>query len=328
MPLPVALSLSDIRVRYGPRLAVDGISLEVRRGEIVGLLGPNGSGKSTVLAVAAGVLEPMEGAARIEGIDRAADPIGFAHRVGLVPQECGLYDELTAIDNLVLFGRLYGLTGSELRRRVARVLSRVRLTDRATDRLSTYSGGMKQRLNLAVALIHDPLVLLLDEPTAALDPASRDAFFADLTYLRDDGHAVLLSTHHLDEAELGCDRVAILDRGKLMACGKPCELFRYGSTDRPVLYGYLRVRPPKFLERAIRGRLGQDVELEMTGRRLRLTASNSEDLGRALASLLAEGVELEAYRTPVGTLDRVLRNRNSGAEADFDENKVTTDEQQ
>ena len=327
MPLPVALSLSDVRVRYGSRIAIDGVSLEVHRGEIVGLLGPNGSGKSTLLAVAAGVLDPGEGSAKIEGIDRASDPIGFAYRVGLVPQECGLYDELTAIDNLVLFGKLYGLSGSELRRRVTRVLNRVRLTDRAADRISTFSGGMKQRLNLAVALIHDPLVLLLDEPTAALDPASRDAFFADLTYLRDDGHAVLLTTHHLDEAELGCDRVAILNGGKLTACGKPCELFRYGSVDRPMLYGYLRVRPPKFLERAIRSRLGEGVELEMTGRRLRLTASTSEDLGRALASLLAEGVELEAYRTPAGTLDRVLRRGHSEAEANSDELCVKPDEQ-
>lgn len=307
MPLPVALSLTEIRVRYGHRVAVDGVSLEVRRGEIVGLLGPNGSGKSSVLAVAAGVIDPVEGSAKIEGIDRARDPLGFAHRVGLVPQECGLYDELTAIENLSFFGKLYGLAGSDLRRRVTRVLSRVRLTDRAGHRVNTFSGGMKQRLNLAVTLIHDPLVLLLDEPTAALDPASRDAFFADLTYLRDDGHAVLLTTHHLDEAELGCDRVAVLNRGKLMACGKPCELLRCAAADRPALYGHLRVRPPKFLERAIRGRLGQGVELELTGRRLRLTAATAEDLGRALASLLAEGVELEAYRTPVGTLERVLR---------------------
>jgi ABC-2 type transport system ATP-binding protein len=307
MPLPVALSLNDISVRYGPRIAVDSVSLEVGRGEIVGLLGPNGSGKSSVLAVAAGVLHPVEGTAKIECIDRAADPIGYAHRVGLVPQECGLYDELTAIDNLNFFGKLYGLSGSDLRRRVARVLSRVRLTDRATHRINTFSGGMKQRLNLAAALIHDPLVLLLDEPTAALDPASRDAFFADLTHLRDDGHAVLLTTHHLDEAELGCDRVAVLKRGKLMACGKPSELLRNTVNERPVLYGHLSVRPPKFLERAIRGRLSEGVELELTGRRLRLTAATAEDLGMALASLLAEGIELEAYRTPVGTLERVLR---------------------
>ena len=307
MSMPVALSLVDIRVRYGCRIAVDGVSLDVHRGEIVGLLGPNGSGKSSVLAVAAGVLSPLDGRVRIAEIDRAIDPIGFAHKVGLVPQECGLYEELTAAENLLFFGKLYGLSGTDLRRRVARVLGRVRLTDRAMQRIDTFSGGMKQRLNLAVSLIHDPLVLLLDEPTAALDPASRDAFFADLTHLRDDGHAVLLSTHHLDEAELGCDRIAVLNQGKLMACGAPGELLRCHALERPVLYGQLRTRPPKFLERAIRERLGPEVDLEVTGRRLRLTARTAESLGRALASLLAEGVQLEAYRTPAGSLERVLR---------------------
>jgi ABC-2 type transport system ATP-binding protein len=307
MPLPVALSLVDVRVRYGPRVAVDGVSLDVRRGEIVGLLGPNGSGKSTVIAAAAGVLDPFDGTVRVADVDRAVDPVGFAHKVGLVPQECGLYEELTAADNLVFFGKLYGLSGSELRRRVARVLSRVRMADRALHRVNTLSGGMKQRLNLAVALMHDPLVLLLDEPTAALDPASRDAFFADLTHLRDEGHAVLLSTHHLDEAELGCDRIAELTNGNLTACGEPAELLRCRKADRPLLYGHLRGRPPKFLERAIRERLGPDIGFEVTGRRLRLTAPTAEELGQALAALLSEGVELEAYRTPAGTLERVLR---------------------
>jgi ABC-2 type transport system ATP-binding protein len=307
MPLPVALSLVNVRVRYGPRLAVDGVSLDVRRGEIVGLLGPNGSGKSTLLALAAGVLDPAEGSVSVEGKPRAADPAAFASRVGLVPQECGLYDELTAADNLFFFGKLYGLAGHELRRRVIRVLARVGLTDRAAHRVETFSGGMKQRLNLAVALIHDPPILLLDEPTAALDPAARDALFADLTRLRDDGHAILLSTHHLDEAELGCDRVAVLDRGKLVTCGKPGELLRCRAADRPVLYGQLRVRPPKFLVRAIRDRLGEGVELEVTGRRMRLSAATTEELGIALAMLLAEGIELEAYRTPPGTLERALR---------------------
>jgi ABC-2 type transport system ATP-binding protein len=307
MALP-ALSLVDICVRYGPRVAVDGLSLEVQRGEIVGLLGPNGSGKSSTLAVAAGILDPATGTVAVEGISRTADPAGFAMRVGFVPQECGLYDELTAVDNLTFFGKLYGLNGHDLHRRVVRVLARVKLTDRAETRVSSFSGGMKQRLNLAVALIHDPPLLLLDEPTAALDPASRDALFADLTRLRDDGHAVVLSTHHLDEAELGCDRVAVLDAGKLVACGNPNDLLRCREADRPVLYAHLRVRPPKFLARAIQKRLGRDVEFEITGRRMRLCAANGEELGIALAAILAEGIELETYRTPTGSLERAMRD--------------------
>jgi ABC-2 type transport system ATP-binding protein len=274
----------------------------------VGLLGPNGCGKSTTLAVAAGVLDPHEGTVTVEGISRATDPASFAMRVGFVPQDCGLYEELTAAENLDFFGRLYGLSGADLRRRVIRVLGRVRLNDRADQRVSTFSGGMKQRLNLAVALIHDPPVLLLDEPTAALDPACRDALFTDLTRLRDDGHAVLLSTHHLDEAELGCDRVVVLAEGKVKASGLPAELLRCGGADRHVLYGYLRSRPPKYILKAIRRRLANGVELEVTARRVRLSAPSSEELGVALAMLLAEGMELDSFRTPAGTLERAMRD--------------------
>jgi ABC-2 type transport system ATP-binding protein len=307
--MPVALSLQDVRVRYADALALDGVSLDVARGEIVGLVGPNGSGKSTTLAVAAGLLAPLTGGVAVEGVRRDADPEGFALRVGLVPQDCALYDELTAAENLAFFGRLYGLGGRELRRRAARALSRVRLTDRARHRVGTLSGGMKQRVNLAAALLHDPPVLLLDEPTAALDPAARDALFADLSRLREDGHAVLLSTHHLDEAELGCDRVAVLDRGRLVALGRPRDLFRRHGADRAVLYGQLRSALPKFLERSLRKRLGAAVEFDVTGRRLRLAAADSESLGRALALVLAEGVDVDTFRTPPGTLERVLHPR-------------------
>ena len=150
MPLPVALSLFNVRARYGPRVAVDGVSLNVCRGEIVGLLGPNGSGKSTILALAAGILDPVEGQVTINGRPRVSNPAAFAASIGFVPQECGLYNELTAADNLLFFGQLYGLSGHDLNRRVIRVLSRVGLVGQAGLRVSTFSGGLKQRLNLAV----------------------------------------------------------------------------------------------------------------------------------------------------------------------------------
>ena len=216
-----ALLLDSIRVRYGPRLAVDGVSLAVNRGEIVGLLGPNGSGKSTTLAAAAGIIDPFEGTVSIDGVRRDQSANRYAHRVGFVPQEPALYDDLSAEANLQFFGRLYGLRGLTLRDRVNDALFRARLDDRRAARVSTFSGGMKQRLNLAAALLHEPTVLLLDEPTAALDPVSRDNLFAVLHDLREQGHAILLTTHHLDEAEHGCDRIAILEAGKLVACGKP-----------------------------------------------------------------------------------------------------------
>ena len=309
MTAPAALTLDTIRVRYGGTTAVDGLSLEVRRGEIVGLLGPNGSGKSSTLAVAAGVLDPAGGTVAVDGVSRAADPARFAARVGLVPQEPALYDELTAEANLVFFARLYGFHGYRLWQRVERGLAFAKLADRRHDRVGTLSGGLKQRLNLAAALLHDPGVLLLDEPTAALDPASRDALFAELHELRDRGHAILLTTHHLDEAEHGCDRIVVLDRGKLVACGTPADLVRHRPGGRAVLYAHLRERLPRFFERGLRKRVGPDVEVEVTGRRLRLSAPTQVELGRALAVVLADGVVLETFRTPPGRLEHLLRGQ-------------------
>jgi ABC-2 type transport system ATP-binding protein len=316
--MAAALSLQDIRIRYGDRVVVDRVSLQIQRGEVIGLLGPNGSGKSTTLAAAAGAIDPFEGTILVEGIARKQDPAAFAMKVGLVPQEPALFDELTAAENLLLFGKLFGLRGKDLRQRVIRALSRLGVGDRAGHRVSTLSGGLKQRVNLAAALIHNPTVLLLDEPTASLDTASRDRLLADLLRLRDEGHAILFSTHHWEEAAIACDRVAVLERGKLTAYGAPRDLIRRPA-DRAVLYGHLRTRPTRIQVQSLRDRLGLRIELEVTGRRVRLAAATSEELGRALARLLAEGWNVESFRTPPGVLERTIRNCESqapsGAEA-------------
>lgn len=305
--MTAALSLDRICVRYGDVTAVESLSIEVRAGEIVGVLGPNGSGKSSTLAVAAGVLDPASGTVAVGGVSRAADPTRYAERVGLVPQEPALYEELSAEANLVFFARLYGLHGPTLWQRVERGLTFARLADRRHDRVGALSGGLKQRLNFAIALLHDPEVLLLDEPTAALDPASRDALFAELYNLRDRGHAILLTTHHLDEAEHGCDRVAVLDRGRVVAWGRPADLARRHPDGRAVLYGHLRERLPLFFERGLRKRVGSDIDVEITGRRLRLAAPSPARLGEALAVVLADGIVLETFRTPPGRLELLLR---------------------
>jgi ABC-2 type transport system ATP-binding protein len=303
-----ALSLVGVRVRYGKAVALDGLSFDVARGQITALLGPNGSGKSTTLAVAAGILDPEAGRVTACGIERKADPHAYARSVGLVPQEPALYEEMTAEANLTFFGRLYGHSGYDLRCRVAVALDRVRLTDRAKDRVGTYSGGMKQRVNLAIALLHDPPLLLLDEPTASLDPKSRDDLFADLHRLREAGHAILLTTHHLDEAETGCDRIVVLDRGAVAAEGRPCDLIRHQSSGRAVLYGHLRESLPHFFVKGLRKRLGKAVDVEVTGRRLRLAADTQEMLGKALAMVLADGIVIETFRTPPGRLETLLRH--------------------
>jgi ABC-2 type transport system ATP-binding protein len=219
MPTPAVLSLQDVTLRYGETVAVDALCLEVRRGEIFGLLGPNGCGKSTTLAAVAGALAPAAGVIRVAGVEERADALAYRRLVGLVPQELALYEELTAEDNLLFFGRLYGLRGRDLRRRAGQALDFVRLADRARQRMRTLSGGMQRRLNLACALLHEPPLLLLDEPTVGIDPQSREAIFASLRSLRDRGTALVFTTHHLEEAEQLCDRVGIMDRGRLVALG-------------------------------------------------------------------------------------------------------------
>ncbi|MGL6073630.1 MAG: ABC transporter ATP-binding protein [Fimbriiglobus sp.] len=308
MMAKLGLSLENIAVRYGTRQAVDGVSVAAGRGEIVGLLGPNGSGKSTTLAVAAGLLEPRSGKVFVDGILQRDFPTLYAQRIGLVPQEPALYEELSAQANLQFFGKLYGLSSKILQERIDKALEHAGLQDRRNCRVSTFSGGMRQRLNLAAALLHEPTVLLLDEPTAALDPASRDRLFNCLHDLRERGHAILLTTHHLDEVEYGCDRIVLLDSGRVVASGRPAELIRYQPGDRAVIYAQVSEVLPVFFQKSLAKRVPADVELEFTARRLRISAGSQELMGQALAVILADGIHLETFRTPPGRLERMLRH--------------------
>ena len=210
------LELREVRKRYGDRTAVDGLSFDVRRGEIFGLLGPNGAGKTTTVHLGVGLLAPDGGEVALAGLGSPRDP-AVRSRIGVAPQSLALYEELTAAENLEFFGRVYGLAGSRLAERVAWALDFVGLTDRRHDRAATYSGGMKRRLNLAAALVHDPELILLDEPTVGVDPQSRNAIFEKVLALREAGRTIVYTTHYMEEAERLCDRVAILDQGKLLA---------------------------------------------------------------------------------------------------------------
>jgi ABC-2 type transport system ATP-binding protein len=218
-----------LRKSYGPLVAVDGVSLEVRPGETFGLLGPNGAGKTTLLHLLGGALAPDGGTLDIAGAGSPADP-AVRRRIGVAPQVSALYGPLTGEENVRFFGRLQGLAGEALARRTAEVLDRAGLADRRRDRVDTYSGGMKRRLNLACALVHDPPLLLLDEPTVGVDPQSRNRIFEDVERLRREGRCVVYTTHYMEEAQRLCDRVAILDRGRVLALGTPEELIdRHGG---------------------------------------------------------------------------------------------------
>ncbi len=222
--MPAALQVQGLRKAYGERVAVAAVSFSVAPGEILGLLGPNGAGKSTTVGMVCGLTPPDAGTVSVAGITLAQDEMGFKRRVGLVPQELALFEDLPAQANIELFGALYGLSGATLQQRASEVLAMVGLADRARDKPATFSGGMKRRLNIACALVHDPDVLLLDEPTAGVDPQSRNAIFDNLEALKRAGKALVYTTHYMEEAERLADRIVIVDHGQVVAAGTLPEL--------------------------------------------------------------------------------------------------------
>jgi ABC-2 type transport system ATP-binding protein len=227
------LTLEHVRKSYGSIVAVDDLSFSVRRGEVLGLLGPNGAGKSTTVSLAVGLLAPDSGRVVIDGDGNPQIP-SVRSRLGVAPQALALYELLSGVENLRFFGEMYGLSGAALRNRVAWSLEFVGLTERSRDRVAEYSGGMKRRLNLASALVHDPELVLLDEPTVGVDPQSRNQIFENILDLKRQGCTLIYTTHYMEEAARLCDRVAIVDKGRLLALGTVDQLLRtYGA--RPTL---------------------------------------------------------------------------------------------
>lgn len=224
---------TDLHKTFGERAAVQSISLTIRGGEIFGLLGPNGAGKSTTINMLCTYLKPTSGTASVAGI-----PITAGARVkrviGIVPQEIALYDDMSAAENMRFFGEIYGITGSALATRTTELLTLVGLQERRDDAVKSFSGGMKRRLNLAVSVIHQPRFLMLDEPTVGVDPQSREALFELTERLRDEGMAVLYTTHYMEEAERLCDRIAIMDEGQIVAQGTLEELLALRTEAAPV----------------------------------------------------------------------------------------------
>jgi ABC-2 type transport system ATP-binding protein len=218
------LSISGVSKSYGNHLAVDDLSLEVQPGTVVGFLGPNGAGKTTTISMITGLISPDKGTITL--LDGAPHEPDSRKHLGVAPQSLALYEALTAQDNLRFFGKMYGLKGKSLTSAVADALELTDLTDRKDDRVEAFSGGMKRRLNLAVAMIHKPKLLLLDEPTVGVDPQSRNALLDSVLKLRDEGHTIIYTTHYMEEAQKICDKVIIMDKGKLLAEGSLAGLLR------------------------------------------------------------------------------------------------------
>ena len=219
-----AIQASGLVKRYKDLEAVRGIDLEVRHGEIFGFLGPNGAGKSTTISILCTLLVPTAGTAKVAGIDVVQDPARVRQRIGLVFQDPSLDDQLTGRENLEFHAWIYSVPASERRKRIDEMLALLQLTERAGSQVRTYSGGMKRRLEIARGMLHQPQILFLDEPTLGLDPQTRQSIWAYLKELRaTKGITIFMTTHYMDEAEY-CDRIAIIDKGKIVALGTPDEL--------------------------------------------------------------------------------------------------------
>ena len=227
------LVCTDLRKRFGDRTAVNGISFHIDRGETYGLLGPNGAGKTTSISMVCGLLERDGGEVTVAGQVVDVSTVEAKAAIGFVPQDLAIYPDLSARENLRFFGRLQRLKGADLDARVDAVLELIGLTDRADDRTDDYSGGMKRRLNIGIGLLHEPQLLVLDEPTVGVDPQSRNAILEAVDGLRQGGMSILYTTHYMEEAERLCDRIAIIDEGVILAEGTRRELVDLvGELDR------------------------------------------------------------------------------------------------
>jgi ABC-2 type transport system ATP-binding protein len=232
------IDVSNLKKSFGTIEALKGISFNIPQGECYGLLGPNGAGKTTTISILSTIIKPDEGEVNIAGYDLKKNPLDCKKNIGVVTQEIALYNELSANDNLLFWGGMYKVPLQELQNRLDETLDLLGLTDRKNDKVKTYSGGMKRRVNIASALLHRPKILFMDEPTAGIDPQSRNLIFEVVEKLHKEGMTIVYTTHYMEEAERLCNRIGIIDNGEIIAHGTLDELRTSGSMKESVVISY------------------------------------------------------------------------------------------
>ncbi|HEY5589987.1 MAG TPA: ABC transporter ATP-binding protein [Paludibacter sp.] len=240
------IDVSNLRKTFDTIDALKGISFNIQQGECYGLLGPNGAGKTTTISIMSTILEASEGKVSIAGYDLKKNPLECKKNLGVVTQEIALYNELSAYDNLLFWGGLYNVPKPELTKRIDETVNLLGLTDRKNDKVKTYSGGMKRRINIASALLHKPKVLFMDEPTVGIDPQSRNLIFEVVEKLHKDGMTIVYTTHYMEEAERLCDRIGIIDNGEIIAQGTLDELRTSGSMKETVVISFTNLSDERF----------------------------------------------------------------------------------
>lgn len=283
--------------------AVNNISFDIKKGEIFGLLGPNGAGKSTTLNMLSHLLEPDSGEVRIDGVNLFENKNSCKMVIGVVPQEISLYGNLSAYDNLMFWGSLYGLSASALKPKVEEVLNLVGLSDRKNDFIKTYSGGMKRRINIASAILHEPKILLMDEPTVGVDPQSRNYIFEIIENLNKYGMTIVYTTHYMEEAERLCDTIAIIDQGTIVEKGTLDEL-----RTRSEVKDFLTIKA-SFLGIDTLNQLRKKftVHLNGNGVTFKLECGNiNEDISTIINILQKEGVSIKTINTATANLETIF----------------------
>ena len=285
--MPSILEIQNLVKKYGDFSAVKGISFDIKDGEIFSLLGPNGAGKTTTISMLSTLYTPTSGDATIGGHSITKDPMAVKRVIGVVPQDLALYEDLTARENLLFWGQMYGLNGKALNGRVDEVLEQIGLTDKAKNRVKTYSGGMKRRVNIGVGLLHKPRLLFMDEPTVGIDPQSRRAILDTVKDLNKQGMTVLYTTHYMEEAQELSDRVGIIDHGELIALGTQDELTKQvGQTDTLILH-IGENEDPEALAASLKGM--KDVfEANATDHQISIITPQAENI---LASVVSKATE-------------------------------------
>ena len=297
------LQVSDVRYSYGKTRAVNGVSFSVAPGEVFGLLGPNGAGKTTTISMVAGLLRPESGQVLIFG-EEASDRSGRARaRMGVVPQDIALYEELSVRENLRFWGQIYGLSGSRLTQAVEDAMRDVGLTERARDKVAALSGGLKRRANLAAGLVHGPDLLLLDEPTVGIDPQARIRILDVVKTQAEAGRAVVYTSHYLEEAEALCDRIAIIDHGAVLAIGTVAELRRLVG-EGPVVHLKGEVNPERM--QSLAARIDGIALLGTDGTTASFAARDANACSSLVRELFATGGGIDDLRVLEPTLQTLF----------------------
>ncbi|MCI0554978.1 MAG: ATP-binding cassette domain-containing protein [Anaerolineae bacterium] len=302
------LETQNLVKNYGDFTAVKGISFDIKEGEIFSLLGPNGAGKTTTISMLSTLYTPTSGDATIGGHSITKDPMAVKQVIGVVPQEIALYEDLTAKENLVFWGQMYGLGGKSLNSRVDEVLEQIGLTDKAKNRVKTYSGGMKRRVNIGVGLLHKPRLLFMDEPTVGIDPQSRRAILDTVKDLNKQGMTVLYTTHYMEEAQELSDRVGIIDHGELIALGTQDELTKQVGQAETLILHIGENEDPDALAKALSNVEGVQ-KADVTNNEVSIITSDAKDILAGVVSKSNErGIKIRTMEIREPNLEAVFLN--------------------